>query len=149
MGKPEYVQPGVSRPAMPVHLASATMMDHGAESQCGMVIKQIGLVSRTLITEAQGNCEVRFATYYFPYWRATDESGVSLLLHKDASGLLIVTLPPGKHTVSVSFQPASAVRNGGAVVSIVSVLFAVLGIVLYRKDDDRSTIPAATFARAA
>lgn len=149
MGKPEYVQPGVSRPAVPLHAAAAMAVEEGPQAHCEVALQGSELTSRVLLTDAQGACEARLGTYYFPYWRATDETGQALPVGKDARGLLLVELPPRHHTVRVWFQPASTVRSVSAGVSGVSLLCVGCGLVWFRRRTGKAEARAGAAARPA
>ncbi len=147
MGKPEYVQPGVSRPTAASRLAAAAVAGRGAGSRCVIDLKESGLVTRTLTTDSQGSCEVRLATYYFPYWRAADESGAPLPVGRDSEGLLLVELPPGKHTAHVFFHPASTVRTASIAISVVGLILTAFG--LYQSRPRNESTRAAASQEAA
>jgi hypothetical protein len=76
-------------------------------------------VFRTLATKP---CRVRLTLYFYPYWRASDESGNNLPTVRESTGFLLIDVPPGSHNISLAFRPASQVRTSSAIVSLASLL---------------------------
>jgi hypothetical protein len=127
-GKPEYMQPGADVPQAPLHVVPWKAIPLGANSRCDFALVDKRSASETITSDTVGDCQVRLAISFYPYWRATDESNTSLSTGKDAHGLLLVSVPPGKHIVKIIFHPASKARNAGAVISLIGVLFALVAL---------------------
>ncbi len=64
---------------------------------------------------------MRVAVYFYPYWHGTDEQGRNLQLDRDSYGLLLTTVPQGKHTLQFHFRARSRLRTGSMAVSILSL----------------------------
>lgn len=62
---------------------------------------------RGIVAEVRADTEmtVRLHHRYFPLWQAHDGQGAALSLKPETgSGLMLITLPPGKHTVTVELE---------------------------------------------
>jgi hypothetical protein len=125
--------PGIFLPAgakLPVHasLVSDIALSEQPGSGCKILTMKKGYASRDLVTDSQGECAVRLPIFFYPYWRAADESDKPLLLGRDADGLLLVTVPVGRHAIHLAFRAASVVRSVSAGVSLVAVIMLALGL---------------------
>lgn len=127
-GAPEYVPANVTSPLRLRDPAPAavTIVARGAGDRsapsCTVAIQQSATNLRLLKTSSTAPCQVRLALYFYPYWRAFDEAHMPVATARDRDGLLLVDVPLGVHTISVEFQPASALRRASAVFSLFTVL---------------------------
>lgn len=125
---PEFVPAGATRPTRPVDFAPASVMETGSGSNCDVALESPKTGERILRTRSTAPCQVRLAMYFYPYWKATDDSGNVLTMAKDSYGLLLINVPAGQHTVRLRFNAKSVARTSSLVVSFVSLL--IVGTVL-------------------
>jgi hypothetical protein len=119
-GMPEFVPAGASRPPGPMGLPLATPQS----SQCGVSDVVSRLDGLDFNAQAGVPCSVALAVYAYPYWRATDETGLLLATSADRNRLLSVALPSGNHHVRVVFAPRSTTRMASCWVSMAVILLA-------------------------
>jgi hypothetical protein len=79
--------------------------------------------------DADGPCQLRLRTYYYPYWHVVDESGKLLTVGRDGDGLILVSAPAGKHLLTLDFEARSSLRTAALIVSVVSAMF--LGLAMF------------------
>jgi hypothetical protein len=118
---------------------------------CSATIASRASLKTVLQTDAAAPCRIQIATYYYPLWRATDDTGATLPTATDSTGLLIVTASPGKHTVQVEFHARSRARSISLAVSLFAVILA-LWIILraqfsLRSRKDRRPLPIGAVSR--
>jgi hypothetical protein len=89
-----FIPAGVDPPSAPTDLPLVS------SDGCSATLESPRKGQRILETDSSGPCKVLVKIYYYPYWRAVDESGDLLPTGKDSYGLLLVSVPSGKHTVS-------------------------------------------------
>jgi 6-pyruvoyl-tetrahydropterin synthase related domain len=118
-GVPEYVPVGAVSPTAPIHLPAVAAEPSDVVSNCQVTAWSAGSQLRELSTDSSRGCRVRLALFFYPYWRAFDESHRRLSVEKNPEGLLVVLVPPGRHTVRIVFKAASSLRTATAIVSIV------------------------------
>jgi hypothetical protein len=71
---------------------------------------------------------LRIETYYFPGWTAYVD-GAKTEIQKDENGLLLLKVPPGRHSVLVRFEDTE-IRRFANILSVVA-LFVLIGISVY------------------
>lgn len=122
LGAPEYIPRGLTRPAAPTNISVASVVGDTSASHCLVTPQLIGPTLASVQTTSNAPCQVRLRTYFYPYWRAIDESGSRLEIGRDNDGLLLLTVPAGKHTTRLDFVPTSPLRKATLIVSAVSAL---------------------------
>jgi hypothetical protein len=133
-GTVEYVPTGAVTQNMPITLTPASVTNDSSDSGCRLVNLSNGPHFKLVSVDAQALCRVRFATYFYPYWMATDEAGKRLQTSRDDAGLLVVTVPAGQHTVQIRFHAYSPVRVISMAVSLVAFLFLALELWKYSRN---------------
>jgi hypothetical protein len=124
-GMPEFVPLGATRPKGPSEKPGPAILN-SAQAECTDPMIDDG-PAYFFIRTAQP-CKVRPGVYFYPYLRASDQTGASLPVSADPRGLLLITVPPGYHEVSVNFVPHSRVRTVSRWASAVALLVLVLGL---------------------
>jgi heme exporter protein D len=128
-GLPEFVPAGATRPMEPVQFAPASVVDAASNPGCTVAVQSLQAEQKVLLTDTPMPCQVKVATYFFPYWHAADESGNVLSTSKDAYGLLLITVPTGKHTVQLTFRAASTARTVSLIVSLICLVCVALALI--------------------
>jgi hypothetical protein len=137
MGAPEYLPAGTLMPAGPTNLPAIASVDRfnplASDPDCRVQADPQNPAPRFFRTISPSPCRIRLTVYFYPFWRASDESGRPLATRRDANGLLIIDLPPGDHLVSVDFLPESPARTGGAILSVIALLASSVWLLLDRR----------------
>jgi hypothetical protein len=104
-----------------------------------------GATPRAFSITATEPCTVRLAVFDYPFWRAVDEAGDALPTTADANGLVVVTPPPGTHSIHLEFVPKTMLRTVSAGVSVVSLLLVLFGLTWIKRSDTqlRASTPMA------
>jgi hypothetical protein len=124
-GLPEFVPAKAIKPSAPLHLPAVTTAADKADSVCRVALLSSAPQLRVFSTASTQECGVQLALFFYPYWRALDETGAELPTGRTAAGLLVVTIPAGRHTVRVVYKPGSPLRTASALVSIAAVFLVV------------------------
>lgn len=124
-GTPEYTPAGALTQTSPPEISPVTVAS-GPEAQCQVSSLPGHAQLKQASVDASGLCHVQFATYFYPYWVATDENGKRLQTLRDNAGLLIVEIPKGQHIIHVSFDDYSWVRVISIAVSFASILYFLI-----------------------
>jgi hypothetical protein len=136
-GAPEYLPAGTLMPVGPANFPAIASVDSGdplaADPACQAELTRQSPNLRTFRTLSTKPCRVRLTLYFYPYWRATDESGKLVPTVRESTGLLLIDVPPGPHTVSVAFRPASSIRTISAIVSLVTLLLLATTLLRNRR----------------
>ena len=127
-GTEEYTPTGAVTRLAPVTLAPVTWSDNSQGAQCNLLSYSNGARLKLVSVNAESVCRVRFATYFYPYWEATDEAGTRLQTSRDDAGLLVVSVPKGQHSVQVRFHAHSLVRTIAFGISALTILSLILGL---------------------
>ncbi len=77
---------------------------------------------------ATTSSQVIIATVYFPGWKATVDSRVVSITPQRRTGFITFSVPSGSHSVQVKFKE-TPVRVGADMVSLVALLFVIVGVV--------------------
>jgi hypothetical protein len=109
----------------PVIVPPVTVIDAASNPTCAASVTSRNYLETVLQTAAAAPCQIQIATYYYPFWRATDDTGASLPTATNATGLLVFTASPGKHTVHVEFHARSIPRSISLAVSIAALILAL------------------------
>jgi hypothetical protein len=125
-GWPEFVPAEATRPLDPPLFPAASAADSANASQCTAAVQSSHDIHKVLVTQAAAPCQVLVRLFFYPYWRATDESGNVLQTSRDPYGLLLIQVPAGQHTIQLAFVAASTARSISIAVSIVTLLLILL-----------------------
>jgi hypothetical protein len=127
---PEYVPIGAPIPLSPRDLPPFELTARSGGACSAEVGRTSGLTRRFSTAATTAGCTMRLPVFFYPWWRATDESGHTLRTEADPAGLLVVQLPAGTHFVTVGFSPASPTRRLGTGISLAAlVLLAGLCVI--------------------
>jgi hypothetical protein len=127
---PEYLPAGATRPNAPLHLEPAEPVPSASADSCTAYPAQISPNLRAFRIRAAAPCRLRIALFFYPYWRAFDETHHPLPITRDPNGLLLVDIPAGDHLIALAFHPESPVRTASEILSILALtLTAVLLLV--------------------
>ncbi len=141
-GAPEYLPAGALMPVGPANLPVVSSFNPSdplaPDPACHVDLKQQSPDIRIFRTLSKGSCLVRLTTYYYPSWRATDESDHPVVITREPTGFLLIHVSPGAHTVTLAFRPASPTRSASAILSLVTLLVLVGGFLLNRSVNDHS-----------
>ena len=137
-GTEEYTPAGGTLVLSPtMALSVSAVSDPG--NQCSVSNLATGTRTRKIAVISESPCRVRFPIYFYPYWEAADEAGDKLVTSRDSSGMLLVDVPRGRHTVRVRFHPYSMLRLFSLTASFaVFLYFAVTLMRFLRKESKRS-----------
>jgi hypothetical protein len=127
-GWSSFVPAGATTPIAPTNFPLASSEEPTPSGACSASLESPRKGQKILETDSSAPCKVRVKIYYYPYWRAVDESGDLLPTAKDSYGLLLVSVPSGKHTVRLIFRAHSGVRTAGLFVSLVSLVLIAFAI---------------------
>jgi hypothetical protein len=136
MGAPEYLPAGTLMPVGPANLPAIQAIDRfnplAADSRCRVEPERQDLALRVFRTSSVVPCRIRLTVYFYPFWRAADESGRPLPVLRDPTGFLLIDVPSGNHIVSLVFRPGSSARTGGAVLSLIALLLPAAWLLFNR-----------------
>ncbi len=135
-GAPEYLPAATLMPVGPSDLSDVGVVDQSnrpvTDSACRAELQEQSSSQRKILTLSAAPCRVRLRLYFYPYWRATDEQGESLPIARDPSGLILINIPPGTHTVWLNFRPQSLSRRISAFISLFTLL-NILGVLAHQR----------------
>jgi len=134
-GTEEYTPTGAVTLNSPVALAPVSVANDSPGARCKLASLSNGPRLKLISVDTDSLCRVRFATYFYPYWQAEDETGNVLQTSRDDAGLLVVAVPKGRHTVQIRFHVYSAVRMNSMAVSLFAFLTLLLGLWKYSRSD--------------
>ena len=124
-GMPEFVPANTTKPDAPVHLPPIVAEAGETDSTCRVAVLSTASQVHVFSSTSVEPCRVRLALFFYPYWRAFDETGAKLATERTAAGLLSIRVPAGNHTVRVAFKAVSPLRTASAMVSIATTLLVV------------------------
>jgi hypothetical protein len=135
-GVPEFVPTGAIRPLAPpeIPLLGPT---------CSTTVQARQAAALTLSTQSQTGCQARIAVFFYPYWKAMDESHTAVPVARSPEGLLLLTIPPGEHTLKLAFHPASKTRTAGRALTLFAACLIVAGLLGWRPTPKSSFAPFA------
>lgn len=128
-GMPEFVPRGVIQPTAPTGIPAVTVLSNTSTAHCSADPQMRGPALTAVQIDADGPCQLRLRTYYYPYWHVVDESGKLLTVGRDGDGLILVSAPAGKHLLTLDFEARSSLRTAALIVSVVSAMF--LGLAMF------------------
>jgi len=91
-----------------------------------------GLLSYEFIVDSAGSFPLRLHAFYFPGWQGYVDDMAVPTYPSSRLGLVTVDVPPGRHKVRVAFED-TVTRRAGAVLSALSLLATVIGLILWRR----------------
>lgn len=132
-GAPEYLPAGAILPTGPSNLPTVSAVDVNpatpiANFDCHVQAELQRPALRIFHTTSPSPCRIRLTVYFYPFWHATSESGQPLPIVRDSTGLILVDLPPGSHSVTLVFRAASSLRTASALVSLAALLLAAISL---------------------
>lgn len=127
-GMREYVPAGVPKAqADPSRQRELAKQGAFATSGCNPTLLRAHPNERIVRTDSPAPCMLSLNTFYYPFWKAHLEDGASLEVSKSPAGLLQAAVPPGRHEIRFEFMPASRLRTGSAIVSLLILLVLLFG----------------------
>jgi hypothetical protein len=101
--------------------------------QGGQVLEQTaGVLGQTVKVESPSAFAARFNLFYFPGWTATVD-GVNAVVEPEAkSGLALVQVPAGTHTVTVQFEDTQPRTIGWMISGVALLILLGLGVWSWR-----------------
>jgi hypothetical protein len=133
LGAPEYIPRGLTRPSIPTAIPAAGVVGDPSFSHCSVTPQLIGPALASVQTTSDAPCQLRLRTYFYPYWRALDESGNPLQVARDEDGLILLTVPAGSHTARLDFVPRSPLRTATLIVSMLTALLVCFVFLCMKK----------------
>lgn len=131
-GAPEYLPAGTMMPPGPANFPVISSVDASnplaADSTCQVNLMHQTSELRMFRTLSPHTCRIRLTLYFYPYWHASDESGQPLATLRESTGLLLVDVPGGQHTVSVAFHPESQIRTASMALSLVTLVLVAAAL---------------------
>ena len=128
-GAPEYLPAGTLMPIGPADLPDVSALNAlstaATDKACPVEIEQQSQNLRVLHTAATAPCQVRLKLYFYPYWTARDELFRPQRVSRDSTGLLLLDVPAGPHTLSLEFYPASGTRTASRMLSLSAFILAM------------------------
>ena len=121
-GAAEYVPATATAPDGPVTLSALSVLNPEPKNPCTVTPLPRDRGTLTFKVDSKAGCSVRIATFDYPAWQAIDETGGPVATTHDQSGLFVVAVPAGSHTVQVSFHGRSRVRTISSLLSLATVL---------------------------
>ncbi|MGA2350618.1 MAG: hypothetical protein ABSF70_09325 [Terracidiphilus sp.] len=125
-GLPEYVPVGATQQIAPPALAPIAIAGDGPAGECATALLSAAAWDKSFSVDSEQPCNVRLAIFDYPYWHAVDERGDSLVISRNAEGLLLVAVPPGRHIVHLRFRVSSPLRTASWVITSCMVLLFAL-----------------------
>lgn len=93
----------------------------GNEQNDSTANSEKNILEKTILIDSPTLCKVRVGQFFFPYWRAIDDSGIPLPISQDTDGLLLVSIPAGRHAVKLQYIVTSPARTASWVASGISL----------------------------
>jgi hypothetical protein len=136
-GTPEYLPAGALIPIGPANFPVISSVDASnplaIDPTCQTIPEQQSSDLHIFRTRSLHSCRVRLTVYFYPYWRALDESNRPLGTLRESTGLLLIDVPAGEHTITVTFRAVSELRTLSAIISLITVLLLVAALVFDRR----------------
>ncbi|HTJ30214.1 MAG TPA: 6-pyruvoyl-tetrahydropterin synthase-related protein, partial [Acidobacteriaceae bacterium] len=125
-GWQEFVPAGAVAPLKAPQIEPVSVADPAQYPHCSASLEseQDDLAAsgeKTILIDSPTLCKVRIGQFFFPYWRAIDDSGIPLPISQDTDGLLLVSVPAGRHTVKLKFVVTSPARSASWITSGLSL----------------------------
>jgi hypothetical protein len=114
-GAPEYVPTGAPAPPPPQQRTPP------ATSNPGCILTQ-SPSNLSFLTDSLTPCPILLPVFFYPYWQARDETNNPIPTTSTPEGLLLLTAPPGRHTITLTFRPASRLRTTSSIISLIALL---------------------------
>ncbi len=113
---PAYVRLGAGPRPTP-RVSDAPLPDSVTMTRSGLTWLEAGVRSGQ-------QSRLRFHIFYFPGWTASIDGAAAPVSHESDAGLVAVDLPPGSHTLRLSFA-ATPLRLGAGLVSLAATAVAL------------------------
>lgn len=110
------------QPQMAVPLSEAPVIALGEQ----------GLLSHEFFVDSAKGFPLRLHAFHFPGWQGYVDGEAMPTYPSGSLGLVTLEVPPGKHLVRVAFEDTT-VRRLGAMLSTLSLLATLAGLVLWRR----------------
>ena len=120
----EYVPAGARMLSAPLFVPQVAV----AEGSCDTWLLPSSPNEKRIAVDTQAGCSIRLGNYFYPFWKATDEVGRPLVTAGDRSGLLIVRIPVGHHSIQVRFSKSSTGRTIGRATSLMGIFLLTAGL---------------------
>jgi hypothetical protein len=132
-GWPEFVPAGAVAPLKPPQVEAVTVADPAKYPACNVSLEseQDDITAggeKTILIDSPALCKVRVGQFFFPYWRALDDSGIPLPIAQDTDGLLLISVPSGRHTVRLQYKASSPARVASWVASGICLVLVLATI---------------------
>ena len=135
-GAPEYLPAQTLMPVGPADMPAVSALDGStpaiADKTCHVEMEQQSPNLRVLRTASSNPCRLRMTLYFYPYWQASDELHRQIPVSRDPTGLLLLDVPAGSHTVSLVFSAASRIRTGSRLLSFAALCIALFALRVLR-----------------
>ena len=135
-GAPEYLPAGTLMPVGPADMPAVAALDHSnpavGDKACRAEVELQSSNLRIVRTVSPSPCRLRLKLYFYPYWKATDELQRAIPVSREGTGLLLLDVPAGSHTVSLAFRPASRMRTGSRLISLAVLILTMAALWLLR-----------------
>jgi len=103
--------------------------DAGSLPSEGQVISETaGVLTQTMEVESPSDFSAKFKLFYFPGWTATVDGINASVTPEAGSGLALVQVPAGKHTVALQFGDTQPRTMGWLVSGVGLVVLVLLGL---------------------
>jgi hypothetical protein len=130
-GLPEFTPSGVLSRASSSHPLS-TFEPYTATPGCRIDAPRRSTSNLEFSSSSQTMCRVQLPVFFYPYWRASAQTGALLTTEKAPGGTLLVDVPAGFEQVTAAFVARSRIRTGSAVLSVATLLLLLLVLVAVR-----------------
>jgi len=122
-GTDEYTPFGAATLSAPLLTWSPTVVD----GNCTVSLLPVSTSQKQVEVDAQKPCTIRLGSYYYPFWKVTDESGKYVATASDGAGILTARVTEGRHTINVNFRMNSTARNISELCSAAGLLVLIGG----------------------
>lgn len=150
-GWPEFVPAGAVAPLKAPQVDPVTVADPARYPACNVSLESeqddtAANGEKTILVDSPVLCKVRVGQFFFPYWRALEDSGIPLPIAQDSDGLLLVSVPAGRHTVKLKYVLTSPARTASWAASGISLALILTTVYWPRRRRRLAARRAAAFA---
>lgn len=137
-GWPEFVPAGAVAPLTPPQVDPVTVADPAKHPDCNASLESEQDDSqasgeKTILIDSSRLCKVRVGQFFFPYWRAIDDREIPLPIAADTDGLLLISVPAGRHTVRLKYVASSPARTASWMTSGICLGLVLLTVYIPRR----------------
>jgi hypothetical protein len=108
--------------ADPSHERDLAKQGAFATTDCNPTVLQVYPGEKMIRTDSLAPCTLALNTFYYPFWKAYSEDGVSLAISESHAGLLQAAVPGGLHEIRFEFVPASRLRAMSFIASLLMLV---------------------------